>query len=62
MELRAIGPMTCDRCDRHTDDAVVDDQYLVDDPQAATGALCPACAAADDPHHVPGSWLLTWGS
>lgn len=52
--------LTCDRCTAHEPHAHVDEAYLVDDPAAATGALCPACATDDDPRHSPGSWLLTW--
>lgn len=39
---------------------LVDEAYLVDDPARATGALCPQCAADDDPHHIQASWLLSW--
>lgn len=52
--------LTCDRCTTHDAHAHVEDAYLIDDPEDATGALCPACAAEDDPNHIPGSWLLTW--
>jgi hypothetical protein len=52
--------LTCDRCGRGDILAHVDEALLVDDPCAATGALCPECATDDDPRHIPGSWLLTW--
>ncbi len=59
--MPTIGPHTCDRCATQTENAWIDDAYLVDDPRTSTGALCPDCAGADDPCHIPGSWLLTWG-
>lgn len=55
--------LLCDRCgDTTAGDpaALIDVTYLIDDPYAATGNLCPACASDDDPHHIPGSWLLLW--
>ena len=55
----------CDRClaeqGGYPIEALINHAYLVEDPQTATGALCPACAKDDDAHHIPGSWLLTWG-
>ena len=54
----------CDRCGTTATappEQLVDQSYLVDDAWMATGNCCPACALDDDPHHIPGSWLLTWG-
>ena len=55
---------TCDRCfTMEAGDPVdlVADEYLVDEPETCTGVLCPQCARNDDPQHIVGSWLLTWG-
>ncbi len=55
----------CDRCQAReigTPADLINAAYLIDDPAAHTGALCPACALDDDPRHVPGSWLLTWAT
>lgn len=55
---------TCDRCGAMEAGDCADlvaSEYLVDEPAAHTGALCPACARHDDPLHIAGSWLLTWG-
>ena len=57
--------LTCDRCGATqcgTPTALVADEYLLDNPFAHVAALCPDCAADDDPHHVPGSWLLSWAA
>ena len=59
-----VYSLCCDRCgDTAASDPtnLVNEAYLTDDPYAATGNLCPACATDDDPHHLPGSWLLIWG-
>lgn len=56
-----IGQQICDRCARSAQAAEIAETYLVEDPRTATGALCPDCAQDDDPRHLAGSWLLTWG-
>jgi hypothetical protein len=55
--------LCCDRCGDVAEGVpttLVADAYLIDDPYKATGNLCPACALEEDPHHIRGSWLLTW--
>lgn len=55
--------LCCDRCGDTAagePEDFIDAAYLIDDPYAATGALCPACATDDDPQHIVGSWILSW--
>ena len=60
-----MNTLCCDRCDDVASGVpaeLVAPEYMIDDPSTATGNLCPACAADDDPHHISGSWLLSWNA
>jgi hypothetical protein len=56
-ELAAL----CERCGAQEDCGFVHERYLVGDPAAVTGMLCPACALAEHPDHLASSWLPLWG-
>lgn len=48
--------LTCDRCGVREEGIAVDAVHLT---QQATKTLCPGCVG-DEPHHLPGNWLLPW--
>lgn len=65
-DTRQEFTLRCDRCSASQSGYppgspwVSTDASLTEGPGTFVEALCPDCAAEDDPHHPAGNWLLKW--